>query len=235
MRFTAMTDRGGQDFNQDCYGKICRDGIYCFAMSDGGGVGGEVGAKAVVDAILHEFESTSSATVDKAANCIWVAIEAFKKLIASDVLYTSATATAAVLITDGKTAVCSHIGDTRIYRFSKGLIEFVTQDHTDALEKYHAGEIEFSEIRSVKDVSFTRLITAESEPEPETDELGKVTDKTAFLLCTNGFWKNISEDDMQLALDETHSSKTWLSNMLHHIEKTTPADCDNLSAVAMIM
>lgn len=235
MRFTSVTHRGGREINKDSFKRICRSGIYCFAMSDGGGPGGETGADIVTSAITEEFEKAPEVTVERASHCIWSAVEAFKKQIADDPVYSEMTATAAVLITDGEKAVCSHIGDTRIYRFTKGLVEFITNDHTEAMEKYSAGEIQFSELRSLMPSPLTRIISDESESEPETEKAFSVNSKTAFLICTDGFWVNMTESEMEDALKKARSSKEWLGNMLHNLESTAPADCGNITAAAIIM
>ena len=235
MRFTSISHRGGQEINKDSFKRICRSGIYCFAVSDGGGPFGEAGADIVTSAITEEFEKSPDVTSERASHCIWAAIEAFKRKIIDAPAYSKMTATAAVLITDGEKGVCAHIGDTRIYRFSKGLVEFITNDHTEAMEKYNAGEIPFSELRSLMPSPLTRIISDESESEPETEKVFEISSKTAFLICTDGFWVNTTESEMEDALKKARSSKDWLANMLHRLESTAPADCGNITAAAIIM
>lgn len=235
MRFTSVTHRGGQEINQDSFKRICRNSIYCFAMSDGEGLGGETGSDIVTSAIAEEFEKSPEVTSERASYCIWAAIDAFKKKIAEDPSYACMTATAAVLITDGEKAVCSHIGSTRIYRFSKGTVDFITKDHTEVMEKYASGEIDFSELRGFMPSKLTRVISDDSEEGPETEDVFNIGPKTAFLMCTDGFWINITEKDMESALKNAASSKEWLASMLHRLEETTTADCGNITAAAIIM
>ena len=60
MRFTSMTHPGGQKLNKDCFDKVCRNGVYCFVMSDGEGVGGEEASEIVVKAVIKAFEKMNT-------------------------------------------------------------------------------------------------------------------------------------------------------------------------------
>ena len=235
MRYTSMTHPGGQKLNKDCFDKVCRNGVYCFVMSDGDGVGGEEASEIVVKAVIKAFGKQPSVTEQTAEECMAAAQSAVKDHIELNPWLECMTATAAILITDGKKAICAHIGDTRIYTLNKGSIELITNDHTEAMERYLAKEISFSEIRLCKNSPKTRVIGRDSEDGPEVDNLYRIKDKTAFLMCTDGFWQNINESNIEGALKNTASSKEWLGNMLRTIEKTTPVSCGNLTAVAIIM
>ena len=235
MRFTSITDRGGREINKDSFTKLCRDGIYCFVMADGEGAGGETGAELITKSAAAAFDEMHEVTEDCAAACINAASSAFREFVADNPNYCEMTASAAVLITDGKTAVCAHVGNIRLYYMPKGVISFVTNDHTAAMEKYASGAISFDEIRTYDNNRLTLAIDGVSEPEPETGGPFKIGDKTAFLFCTDGFWLNIDEESMEESLKKTRSSKEWLASMLRTMEETTPADCGNITVAAIIM
>ena len=235
MRFTSMTHPGGQKLNKDCFDKVCRNGVYCFVMSDGEGVGGEEASEIVVKAVIKAFEKQPLVTEQTAEECIVAAQAAVKDHMELNPWLECMTATVAILITDGKNSICAHIGDTRVYTLNKGSIELITNAHTEAMERYLAKEISFSQIRLCKNSPKTRIIGKDFEDGPEIGKLYRIKDKTAFLMCTDGFWQNINESDIESTLKNTTSSREWLGKMLKTIEKATPASCGNLTAVAIIM
>lgn len=235
MRFTVISDRGGQETNKGCIKKLCRGGVYCFIAAAGSGRYGEVCAETAAEAAAGEFEAAPEVSAERASHCLWAASEAVKKKISDDPIYADMSASAAVLITDGEKAVCSHMGDVRVYRFTKGIIDFVTLDHTEAAEKYSAGGIKRGEVRERMPSPLTRLLSYDSESEPETDGPFGIGSKTAFLICSDGFWLNITESEMEAALKNAPSSKAWLAGMLRRMDGRAPADCGNITAAAIIM
>lgn len=232
MRFTSMTDKGGKEINQDSFASMCRNGIYCFVMADGEGFDGEHASNIVTEAVIDAFEISPSVTKEGMQKYTTAAWSAIKNASDSDEIYSEAKASAAILITDGKTSLTAHIGDTRIYTFTSGMIKTITSDHTNLMEMYVNGKIGFSKIRKF-DAKFTRILP--SSPEFEIDESVKLHRGTAFLMCTAGFWKNIDETNMEQAMKGTKSSKEWLGNMLRTMEKALMSDCDNITAVAIMM
>ena len=232
MRFTSMSNIGGQMINQDFFARVCSGGIYCFAMADGEGPGGELSAEAAVNAIINEFEKNPSMMSETVEGYMGIAQEAAEK-VCKDELCSEAHSSAAVLITNGEAALIAHIGDVRIYKFEKGTIDFITADHTDVMEKYEAGIIQFGNIRREKSKLLRSLGTEKACAEIETAMPIKA--KTAFLICTKGFWKSIDEDKMEECIKSSSSSKDWLGKMMKLMDGALPHDCDNMSAAAIIM
>lgn len=235
MRFTSICCKGGGDTVTDSIKKLCRSGIYCFAVADGEGAFAQAGAELAASAIISEFERAPEVSEERASHCLWEASEAFKRKAGEEALLSGVTVSAAVLITDGETAVCSHIGNARVYKFSKGLLEFITNDHTEAMEKYLAGELKFENIRKSASSPLTRVISADSEAEPETDEIFRLGSKSSFIICTDGFWRYVEEPFMERSLKKAQSSKQWLAAMLSELEKNAPAGCGSITAAAIIM
>ena len=71
--------------------------------------------------------------------------------------------------------------------------------------------------------------------EPDISDLVKINSGFSFLICTNGFWENIYETEMEEALRFSFSSKAWLEKMLNKIMPKIETGSDNLSAVAVKM
>ena len=59
----------------------------------------------------------------------------------------------------------------------------------------------------------------------------------AFLLCSDGFWECIDEEQMEKALKDSETAENWVSRMLENVrsEKFKQlSDMDNFSAIAII-
>jgi serine/threonine protein phosphatase PrpC len=55
----------------------------------------------------------------------------------------------------------------------------------------------------------------------------------AFLLCTDGFWEYVYEEEMEKALQESQDPQQWLEKMKTLVCSRTPQDNDNFTAAAV--
>lgn len=232
MRFTSMSNAGGQMINQDSFARVCSGGIYCFVMADGESPGGELSADTVVNTVINEFEKNPSMSSEAVEKYMYKAQEAAVN-VRKDELCKDAHSSAALLITNGENALIAHIGDVRIYKLEKGTIDFITADHTEAVEKYEAGIINFNDIRKENSELLRSLGTEKAGAEIET--VMPIKSKTSFLICTKGFWKNIGDDKIEECIKSSVSSKEWLGKMMKLMDGTLPCSCDNMSAVTIMM
>lgn len=232
MRFTSMSNRGGQVLNQDSFARACSNGIYCFVTVDGENPGGEFLSKKITDSIIKSFEKAPSVSAEAVEEYMNEA-QRIAYETCEDELCGMAYASVAVLITDGTNATVAHIGDARVYRFEKHIIDFITTDHTDSMEKLEAGLITFEDI--IKDKSELLRSFGAKRFSAEVEALQPVTRRTSFLVCTKGFWRGIDEYEKEEALRASASSKEWLGKMMKHMDGSLPHNCDNMTAAAIIM
>ena len=57
----------------------------------------------------------------------------------------------------------------------------------------------------------------------------------AYLLCSDGFWEYVLEKDMEKALKNADTPQQWLDDMLKKLRKRSPENCDNRSAVCVMV
>ena len=57
--------------------------------------------------------------------------------------------------------------------------------------------------------------------------------KDAFLLCTDGFWENVYETEMEQALRDAQSPEDWLSRMEEILRPRLTEGSDNYTAAAV--
>ncbi len=143
--------------------------------------------------------------------------------------------TLSALFLDGLDATLAHVGDTRIYWFREGQIYHQTEDHSVSQAAVRAGEITPAQIRFHEDRN--RILCAlggshGAEPECHADA---ARPGDAFLLCTDGFWELIVEEEMLADLREHSAAEPWLRAMQQRVLRRMGPQADNATAVAVIV
>ncbi len=144
--------------------------------------------------------------------------------------------TIAALHIDHGSAFLAHCGDSRIYYLSGSNMPMITADHSISYRKYQDGIIDYDEIRYDED----RHNLTESLGNPRvspTIAKKKIALKSGdgFLLCTDGFWQNILDDEIYIDYLKSESTGRWLEFMLLRIMPRLKEDADNLSAICVMM
>jgi serine/threonine protein phosphatase PrpC len=238
MRAVSLTNRGGRKNNEDSIGYAEKNGIRCFVICDGlGGQScGEVASKLVCDSVCAQFEREPQLSDTAAFRCIEKAASVLGEEREADEAKADMSSTVALLITDGNEAVWANVGDSRIYCISDYEITQVTNDHSVAFMEFERGDITYSEIRHSKNQN--KLLRAVSDIEsinPDVSEVTPVKTGDAFLLCTDGFWEYVTEDDIEETLQKSASPKEWLEKMLSVLHENETEKNDNYSAIAVII
>lgn len=131
----------------------------------------------------------------------------------------------------------AHIGDSRLYHFLDGELIEQTFDHSVSQMAVLRGEISQEEIRG--HVDRNRLLRAIGREDTIKIDCSDIVDMEgedhAFLLCTDGFWEYVTEDEMEKDLRKSRSPGEWLDRMLKRLDKRTrKKNNDNNSAVAIM-
>lgn len=160
-----------------------------------------------------------------------------EELLADAVLHTdevlrryegSVCTTAAVVWMHGNKIVVGNVGDSRIYQFRDGSFLYQSMDHSVAQLAVLAGELSPDRIRQSPDKN--RLIRAvgrrNGRLRVDTETLSGCPGD-AFLLCTDGFWNEVTEAEMLADARISRSASSWLDRMRARI--TCPSD--NHSAI----
>ena len=147
------------------------------------------------------------------------------------------TTLAAVVFKDEKFSFGT-IGDTRVLVFWNGNLVKRSHDHSFAQLLCDAGDISPEEVRSHPDRNrLLRCLGDEwGEKSYELSEKDSYDQNTAVLICSDGFWTMISEEDILSALRESGSAQEWLSKMESEVKYAGESmDADNYSAVAVMI
>lgn len=143
-----------------------------------------------------------------------------------------AMTTIAVLWLGEDNAAAAHVGDSRIYQFRNGEIIYQSLDHSVSQLAVMAGDIRPEEIRNHKDRNkLTRVLGSEVEPKVVVRML-RVMAGDRFLLCSDGFWEMVTEEQMLHLAARCSDADSWLKEMRAIAE---PRSKDNNTAVAVIV
>lgn len=239
MRYTyAMRSRqGSRDYNEDAIRMREKERGVLFVLADGlGGLGnGNIASETAIQSVIgrYEWENPSEEFMDKAFCGAQDAVLT-KQQENSELGKMSTTLTMLELSKDG--ARWGHIGDSRIYMFRKGKILFQTEDHSVPQMLVAMGEIKASEIRYHRDRN--RLLKTIGQPWSGKDytlaEKVEIKNGDCWLLCSDGFWEYITEEEMCKILKKSHSMEEWLERMEKVVCKNGEGqDMDNFSAICV--
>ena len=227
----SYTDTGGRPENEDSVRQARRgEDRLCLVVADGlGGHGGGAQASAAAaDTICQEWGGDADS-------------EALKRLVrmgheAVTAIQTPQCAmksTVAVLEVDGSRAAWAHVGDSRLYHFADGKLVFQTRDHSASQIAVYMGEITVDQIRFHEDRNrVLRALGQDEAPVVEAREVDLSPGRHAFLLCSDGFWEYVLEDEMAADLAAAADPLDWLARMRSRLIRRVPADNDNNTAAA---
>jgi len=223
---------GGRDKNEDSLAlQENKDNVLAIVADGlGGHAHGEIASRLAVN--------TVTAQLGQAQICVFSlekAISDSNRLIMEDPQSKGMKSTVAVVWFDNTYCLAGTVGDTRIYQFRDGKIVFQSKDHSVTQLEVLAGDLKEEEIRGNKDRNrLIRALGAKDEVKSDIVPL-KICKGDAFLLCSDGFWESIWEEDMLKTLNEEMSAQEWLSNMRKIAESNMKDDCDNNTAICIII
>ena len=234
-----------RDHNEDCIEIV--DQIPLFAVADGmgGHAAGEVASHTALQ-IIREFIENATDQPDLTwpfgsqedlqvgenilVNAILLANQKLCTLAEENTEYSGMGTTLAVLYPQEDTIHIGHVGDSRIYLFSQGQLELLTNDHSWVNEQLQRQLITEEEARNHRWRNvITRALGNRSDldvdlcrAEPNAGDI--------FLLCTDGLTNMISDERMAEML-------TWHGTNLDSAceafvaEANRAGGLDNISAI----
>lgn len=212
----------------DC--RRVNDGI-CVALADGlgGHGGGEAASAAAVKTILDGWSGAADPQELKA-----LISRAHQAVLDIQTPVCRMKTTAVVLAVMGSRCAWAHAGDSRIYRFRNGRLEWQSRDHSASQIAVMLGQISLAEIRFHEDRScIYRALGQQGGLEADAGGMTLPPGDHAFLLCSDGFWEYVLEQEMEQTLQAAASAEEWLETMRLLRQKKALPDSDNNSAAAL--
>ena len=121
-----------------------------------------------------------------------------------------------------------------VCKFIQGRLVFQTKDHSASQVAVWLGDITQDQVRFHQDrCRILRALGQEGDVKVETGGEQLEPGTHAFLLCTDGFWEYVLEEEMEETLSRAQGPKDWLERMRARLNQRAPSDCDNNSAAAV--
>ncbi len=230
--FSSYSSVGGRDNNEDaCRAEDYADGcLFVLADGLGGCECGEIASNTAVNAIFEYYRANAEEPdIEEAVNL------ANSRVIDAqndDKKKMKTTITVAHVTKDR--VHFAHVGDSRIYAFLDGQIVYQSIDHSASQMAVLVGKITPDQIRHHEDRNIlTRALGVSYDLKVDMTSLG-VWEYDALLLCSDGFWEYIEEEDMCRCLTNAQTPEQWLQAMRQIADACAPANRDNNTAVVMM-
>lgn len=239
LEIIVMSKAGGRAVNEDACGFwTTPEACFC-ALSDGlgGHYGGDVASKLAVQHALDWFRETPECSTHAVEASLRAGNFAIMSEQQRDIRLKHMRATAVILSIDTQhgVAIWGHIGDSRLYCFRQGRIIEQTRDHSVLQGMVDAGYLQPKELRTSPNRS--KLLAALGNDERFNADILPVAfpllPGDVFLLCTDGLWEYVEEEDMERALGASISASDWLKALEGYVLARGHKGQDNYSAIAV--
>lgn len=230
-----LSHAGGRATNQDFAGWREAGGLTCWVLADGlgGHASGEIASEAAVEGALTAFERRPGTDPETLLRCITRAQEVVHALQHGNTDLASMRTTLVVLAASATEARWAHVGDSRLYAFREGFVDARTTDHSVPQALVEAGEITPEEVRGHPDRNrLLRALGGPDFPRVSVSEAREVRPGDAYLLCSDGLWELVDEDEMQATLSASGSPEDWLAAMETLLTSRASGHHDNYTALA---
>lgn len=237
----AFSCWGAREYNEDRSSWIATGERACWVLADGlGGYhGGMRAAELAVDASLESF---ADSRVTDLGDALEQAVRAADARIRSAQLgepqFAQMRSTLVTLSVSASRYAWAHAGDSRLYHFRDGELQWRTRDHSAVQLLVAAGELDESLIaghpdraRLVSCLGGEHSLLISTRRGDDAPRAGDV-----FLLCSDGMWEHFNDADLQASLaDCTNQPARLLQALAGVVRAAAQPDQDNYSAVAVMV
>lgn len=235
ITYAMLTNKGERAVNEDFLDVSITPERLAFILCDGlGGHGnGDIASRFVTEQVKAALEQKK--TVEES---IQHAQDALLEKQIAEHAGNSMKTTVTCLALAGDQARFAHVGDSRVYYFEKTKYMLRSQDHSVPQMLVNRGDIKEKDIRHHEDRSrLLRVMGTEwDRPKYQVVEGIKLTKRSSFLLCSDGFWELIDEKQMSKTLKKADSPQQWLAAMEEIIlANGKGTNMDNYSAIAVFV
>jgi serine/threonine protein phosphatase PrpC len=233
-RFEAAgkTDRGVErSHNEDAFAVIPEHGLFVVADGLGAHNAGEIASALAVETVRRTIEGASALPPSRRKG-LPLLIEAIQRANAEifavagrDPKLRGMGTTIAAALSTGRQVVLAHVGDSRIYRLHRGILELLTTDHSLTNQRLRSGD------RSgARGSLITRALGTHPTVEVDTSAVTRPAGDL-LLLCTDGLHGVVTHEDISDLLCGSPDPETAVERLVERANvKGGP---DNVTAVVI--
>ncbi len=193
---SAVTDVGTmRKVNEDSMLEYPEKRIWVVADGMGGHDAGDIASQTTVSFLRNvDYDAELSVFANNVEDCLLAANEKLFRM--GKERGQLAGSTVVTLLAHERHCLVIWAGDSRLYRYREGLFERVTRDHSHVEELVQLGQITAEEAESHPQANvITRAVGANADLFLEMEVL-EVQENDAFLLCSDGLYKELAEDEI---------------------------------------
>ncbi len=219
IKYTAVSDTGRyKEKNEDSYmlppddDELCLDLGFLFVVCDGlgGYAGGEIASQKIA-AWFREYYyfqlQLSEHPLQKMVTLLEMTSDKLMDFKSSNPFFAAMSTTFTAVVFYGHSVWVVSVGDSRVYRFRKGKLSQVSEDHSLVWDLYKEGTIAKHELATHRHANVvTSAIGLNEDYDVFSAEL-KSNDKDIYLLCTDGLSDVLTDAEIEAALKQTSSLK----------------------------
>ncbi len=232
FEISYISEQGGRPVNEDSVAVEHSGGNILLSVADGLGAhgGGDIASKIATDIAKEEYMKTAK---PKAKNIHNIFQHINTAIVAEQTDAVKMKTTLACVLCSCKWIYGAHLGDTRIYSFKNNKEAYITVDHSVAYEEVMRNHGTLDDIRKNPNRHILRAALGVGKIRAPDIFRQRIGDKLSVLICSDGFWEYVNEDEMLEMLTNTTTAHDWLEAMLRcHSEKVDKFN-DNYSAICL--
>lgn len=235
----TYTNVGARALNEDSCG-VKKDSNRCIAVlcdGLGGHNCGEVASRYGVNNIIEGLSLMENVSSDKIYSIIKAVNNGLVQQQIANPEQNGMRTTAVGCVVDDEKLTYFNSGDSRFYFFSNGNLSTMTKDHSVSQMTVEMGEMTFDDIRFDADRNKLLKVLGENTE----GEVGTVYNPIpykkgdAFLLCSDGFWEYVLEEEMEIDLSKSETAKEWVEYMLVRLLLKFSSENDNFTVIGGIV
>ncbi len=236
----TYSSKGARELNEDYCDKVGDDNRCILVLCDGlGGYDcGEVASKNAAKSLIDSIKQAPAVNDESLSEAMNTANDKLLDLQKKNPAQKGMRTTAVGCVLENETLRFFNCGDSRFYYFSNGALSAMSEDHSVPQMLVKTGDKSFDDIRFSADRN--KLLSV----------LGQETDGTrpgtvyppiackpgdAFLLCSDGFWEYVLEEEMEIDLSKAQTAAQWCEFMLVRLLLKFSAENDNFTVMAGII
>lgn len=222
-------DRVAYSYSQDALLVVLADGM-------GGHQHGEVAAQFAIEVLTTIFQRLAKSMLanpfgflEKNIRHLHDTIDRYA--IENDLIdHPRTTLVAAIAQQDS--LYCAHAGDSRLYHFRNGELLFRTEDHSKVQMLFNQGTIRRNEMQTHPERNkIYNCVGGDTPPQIALSERRDIHEGDIVLLCTDGFWTLLAEEEINTILQNGPVTDT-VPILFDLAESRAGTDGDNMSAIA---
>tara|TARA_R110001592_G_scaffold49482_4_gene154285 strand:+ start:6848 stop:7522 length:675 start_codon:yes stop_codon:yes gene_type:complete len=220
-----------RNLNEDSILNVPESGMWAVADGMGGHSAGDVASQQVVSELeALSNQGTLSELVDAVDDALLEANLKLRTHSRNHLNGVTIGTTVVCLILKENTGAVLWVGDSRLYRYRKGVLEQLTRDHSEVQARIDSGILsaEQAEKSTIKNI-LSRAVGAFEELAIDVNAFTILADDV-FLLCSDGLYNELSNHELEKLLHTTSLKKMASDLMRASLSRKAK---DNISLIVV--